>query len=117
VSGRTEDLLVQPFHQQLEVSRLDAPFSRRAHDVVEERSQFENFESAFAKVAVPADVAIVESENVAELVGECLWGQVPGTEGDVASNGAVREFRARGENPAVSGKARDMLFNVDVLAV
>ena len=96
--------------------RLDVAFTRRTHDVVEHRSELHDFETRFAKIAIPAHVAITEAQNVTELVRERPRRKIAGTERDITSNKTVRRLRTRRQHGPVLGKFRDVRSHVEVSA-
>src|SRR5262249_55805469 len=55
--------LPQRIHNQLEMRGLHMTFTRGAHDVIEDRREFEDFKTIFAKIAIAADVTIAESKK------------------------------------------------------
>jgi hypothetical protein len=66
--GPTGLYLLQRIHQQFEVRGLDMAFAGSAHDVVECRREFHDFKTLLAKVAVTADVSVVKTEHMPELM-------------------------------------------------
>src|SRR6516225_9209111 len=75
LSVRSTLLFLQRIHQQFEVSHLDVAFAGGAHDVVEDGGEFHNLEAVLAEVAVATDVAVAETEDVAEFMRKCAGGK------------------------------------------
>src|SRR5712691_3333835 len=92
------------------------PLARGAHDVVENRSQFQNFETALAEIAITAHIAITKSQNVPELMRERPRGQIAGTQSDIASDEAVRRLSAGRQHSAVFRKFRHVGSHIEVSA-
>ena len=69
---------------------LDMAFTGSAHDVVEHRREFHNFKTVFAKIAVAANVSVVKTQHVPELMSKRARGQIAGCQSDVSANEAVR---------------------------
>jgi len=55
------------------MGRLHVTLARRTHDVVEECSQLQDFETLLAEIAIAADISVIESKDVAEFVSERAW--------------------------------------------
>src|SRR5215475_9228388 len=96
--------------------RLHVAFTRGAHNVVECRSEFQDLETALTEIAVPANVAVTESKNVAELVCECARRKISGSEGHVSSYKAVRGLRPSCQHGAIFRKRGSVRSDVDARA-
>src|SRR5262245_7071535 len=91
------------------------PFSWRAHDVVEERSELQDLKPAFPKIGISADIAVGKAEEASKFVSEGVGCEIARPENDIMSDGTVRELGAGCEHAAIVREARDMFFQINVL--
>src|SRR5437899_7057189 len=101
---------------QSEMRRLDATFSRGAHDVVKHGRKLENLEAALAQVSITADVTVPEPKHVPELMCERPPGQIARRESYISAHQTMCGLRASREHCAVFGESSRMCTDVDALA-
>src|SRR5262249_31264667 len=102
-------------HQQLEMRSLNMAFTGSAHDVVERRREFHDFKSLLAKIAVTANVSVVKTQHMPELMSKCARGQIAGCQSDVSTNEAVRRLTTGCQHRPVLREARRDGTHVDAL--
>src|SRR3954467_13374627 len=95
---------------------LNMTFPGSTHDVVEYRCEFHDFKTVLTKIAIPANVTIMEAEHVTELMGKRAGGQVAGRQRNVAADKTVGRLSAGGENRPIVRESRRHGGHIDALS-
>src|SRR5438874_1813643 len=90
-------------------------FARRAHDVVENGSEFEDLKTLLAEIVIATNVSIPETKHMSKLVSQRASGKVARRKRHIPSDQAVRCLSAGGQNRAVLRKLRGMGSDVDTI--
>src|SRR5262245_56045279 len=90
--------------------------TRSAHDVVEHGGKLHDFEPLVAKIAITANISIMETEHVTKFMCQCSRREIARRQRNVPANKAMGCLRTGCQHRTVCRKPRGMGPNVEVLS-